>query len=148
MKTTAKTPSSQAFIQEPRIPVKPRRLEPSPEVDLLAHKVISAAIEVHRLLGPGYLESVYEQALTIELGLQGIPFERQVPVAVDYKEHKVGEGRLDLLVARLLPVELKAIDAFAPIHQAQLVSYPKMGTFSLACSLTSMCQSSSRVSNV
>ncbi len=99
--------------------------EPSPEVDGLAHEVIGAAIEVHRLLGPGYLESVYEEALCVQLRLRGIPFARQSPVAVDYKGETVGESRLDLVVGNCLIVELKAVDALAPIHSAQLISYLK-----------------------
>jgi GxxExxY protein len=102
------------------------RGEPSRELDELATKVIGAAIEVHRALGPGYLESVYEEALCIEIGIRSIPFERQVRIGVEYKGHVVGEGRLDVLVARVLPVELKAVEALAPIHQAQLLSYLRM----------------------
>jgi GxxExxY protein len=109
-----------------KTPRNPSRSEPSQEVDALAHKVIGAAIEVHRVLGPGYLESVYEEALAHEFSLNNIPYERQVKVKVAYKEHSVGEGRLDLLVANILPVELKAVDALAPIHQAQIISYLKM----------------------
>jgi GxxExxY protein len=95
-------------------------------VDDLARKVIGAAIEVHSALGPGYLESVYEEALAHEISLNNISYERQVKVKVTYKGHAVGEGRLDFLVAKLLPVELKAVDALAPIHQAQIISYLKM----------------------
>ena len=102
------------------------RIEPSKEVDELARKVIGAAIEVHRALGPGCTENVYEEALSIEISNQNIPFERQYRVAVEYKGKKVGEGRLDLLIAQILPVELKAVDSLAPIHQAQLISYLKM----------------------
>ena len=99
--------------------------EPDAETDRLAQKVIGAAIEVHRALGPGFLESVYEQAMGIELGLLGISFERQVPVAVAYKGHSIGESRLDLLVEGRPVVELKAVDQFAPIHTAQVMSYLK-----------------------
>ena len=102
------------------------RAEPSKEVDDLARKVIGAAIEVHRALGPGYTENIYEEALCIEIENQSIPFERQVRVAVDYKGRKVGEGRLDVLVAKILPVELKAVESLAPIHHALLISYLKM----------------------
>ena len=112
-----KTPSDVIFSN---------RSEPSKEVDDLARKVIGAAIEVHRTLGPGHIESVYEEALAYEIGLNHIPYERQVKVKVAYKGHSVGEGRLDLLVAKILPVELKAVEALAPIHQAQLLSYLKM----------------------
>jgi GxxExxY protein len=97
--------------------------EPQASVDQLAHAVIGAAIEVHRLLGPGYLESVYEEALGIELGERAIPFERQVPFAVTYKGRPVGLGRLDLLVADVLVVELKAVEALLPVHRAQVLSY-------------------------
>ncbi len=101
------------------------RIEPDKETDDLAKAVIGAAIEVHRILGPGYLERVYEQALTIELGLRGVPFAGQVPIGVEYKGQRVGEGRLDLLVGGKLIVELKAVDTFAPIHSAQVMSYLK-----------------------
>ena len=101
------------------------RVEPDLRTDDLARAVIGAAIEVHRLLGPGYLESVYEQALAIELELRNIPFERQKPIRVNYKGREVGEGRLDLLVGGSLIVELKAVDALAPIHTAQVMSYLK-----------------------
>ena len=99
--------------------------EPDRPLDRLAHAVISAAIEVHRALGPGYLESIYEEALCVELELRRIPFARQAPIAVVYKGHLVGEGRLDLLIDNRLIVELKAVDALAPIHTAQLISYLK-----------------------
>jgi GxxExxY protein len=99
--------------------------EPDAETDHLAQEVIGAAIEVHRALGPGFLESVYEQAMSIELGLSGIPCERQVAVAVSYKGHSIGESRLDLLVGGKLIVELKAVDQLAPIHAAQVMSYLK-----------------------
>ena len=77
------------------------------------------------MLGPGFLESVYEAALSIELGLRGIPFKRQVPVRVDYKGRNVGEARLDFLVGDALTVELKAVDALCPVHLAQVISYLK-----------------------
>jgi GxxExxY protein len=99
--------------------------EPSKELDLFAHEVIGAAIEVHRLIGPGYLESVYEEALSVELNLRNIPFTRQVIISVNYKDHAVGEGRLDFLVGGKLVVELKAVDTLAPIHTAQVLSYLK-----------------------
>ena len=71
----------------------PRSLrEPNAAVDNLAHRVIGAAIEVHRHLGPGFSECVYEESLAIELGLRAIPFVRQIPLPVIYKGHRVGEG--------------------------------------------------------
>ena len=98
-------------------------MEPSPELDQLAHRVIGAAIEVHRELGPGFLESVYEEALCVELRARDIPFVRQSSVPVTYKGQRVGESRLDLLVGGQLIVELKAVEAFSPIHMAQIISY-------------------------
>jgi GxxExxY protein len=102
-----------------------KREEPDAALDELAYEVIGAAIEVHRHLGPGYLENVYEEALALEFRLRGLPFERQKEVAVEYKEKPVGEGRLDFLVAERLVVELKAVEALAPIHRAQVISYLK-----------------------
>jgi GxxExxY protein len=102
----------------------PRR-EPDEEVDRLARAVIDAAVEVHRVLGPGFGENIYERALCIELDLRDIPFSRQAMTAVSYKGHCVGEGRLDLLVAGRLVVELKAVPALAPVHTAQLLAYLK-----------------------
>lgn len=97
---------------------------PIPERDEeLAHEVIGAAIEVHRVLGPGFLESVYEQALIYELSLRNVPVERQRPIAVRYKEIEIPGQRLDLLVDARVIVELKAVDDFAPIHLAKTMSY-------------------------
>jgi len=104
---------------------RPARVEPDSEVDSLAHEVIGAAIEVHRVLGPGFLESVYEEAMCVELGLRGIAFVRQAPVTVSYKGHEIAASRLDLTVGGRLVVELKAVDEFAPIHTAQVISYLK-----------------------
>lgn len=100
--------------------------EPDKELDRLAHGVIGAALEVHRELGPGLLESVYEEAVCIELRLRGIPFVRQLRKTVSYKGRTIGKGKLDLLVGGCLIVELKAVDALAPIHSAQLISYLRM----------------------
>jgi GxxExxY protein len=100
-------------------------MEPDEELDQLAHAVIGAAIEVHRHLGPGFLEAVYEEALCVELSSRHIPFVRQAPLAVRYKGHAVGESRLDVLVANALVVELKAVEAIVPVHVAQVMSYLK-----------------------
>jgi GxxExxY protein len=97
--------------------------EPSAETDRLAREVIGAAIEVHRALGPGFSESIYESALCLELTSRNIPYVRQPAVAVDYKGTVVGEGRLDLWVGRALVVELKAIESVAPWHSAQVLAY-------------------------
>ncbi|MEK7815963.1 MAG: GxxExxY protein [Pseudomonadota bacterium] len=100
-------------------------MEPSKELDELANSVIGAAIEVHRHLGPGYLESVYEEALGIELMERHIPYRLQHLISVTYKGKSVGEGKLDLLVADKLVVELKAVEALLPVHKAQVISYLK-----------------------
>ena len=107
-------------------------IEPDVELDRLAHEVIGAAIEVHRILGPGFLESVYHEAFCVELELRGIPFQKEVPVAVPYKGVQIGEGWLDLLVGGKLIVELKAVDELAPIHTAQVISYLKATGLQLA----------------
>ncbi len=96
------------------------------ELDRLANAVIGAAIEVHRALGPGLLESVYEEALCIELKMRGLPFVREAVVPVRYKGQTAGELRLDLLVGNILIVELKAVEELAQIHSAQLLSYMRL----------------------
>ena len=94
-----------------------------PSLNRLSGQVIGAAIEVHRELGPGYLEVVYEEALCFELSRQAIPFLRQYRFNTLYKGHPVGHGRIDLLVADTLLVELKAVDELAAIHRAQVIAY-------------------------
>lgn len=106
--------------------IQPFRKEPSKEADAFARLVIGAAIEVHRVLGPGYMESVYEKALRIEFDEQKIPYENQPIINVEYKEKPVGQGRLDFLVGKTLPVEIKSVSGLLPVHQAQLISYLKM----------------------
>jgi len=100
--------------------------EPSKRVDDLARQVIGAAIEVHRILGPGFLESVYEEALAIEFTLRDIPFERQKPIVLLYKDEPVGDSRLDFLVGQELVVERKANEVVQPIHPAKVINYLKM----------------------
>ena len=100
--------------------------EPIPvEDEEIVHQVIGAVIEVHRLLGPGFLESIYEKALLHELELRGFKAERQKPVLVPYKDIQIEGQRIDLMVGGRVIVELKTVDAIAPIHQAQLLSYLK-----------------------
>ncbi|MEA1947676.1 MAG: GxxExxY protein [Thermodesulfobacteriota bacterium] len=97
------------------------------EFDELSNKVIGCAIEVHRNLGPGLLESTYEQCLAHELKIEGMPFKLQYPLPVEYKGIKLDCGyRIDLLVANSLIVELKNIENVLPIHQAQLLTYMKL----------------------
>jgi GxxExxY protein len=96
------------------------------DLDKMAHAVIGAAIEVHRTLGPGFLEAMYEEALCIELEARGIPFTRQVAVTAMYRGKPIGSGKLDLLVGDRLIIELKAVDALAPVHMAQTLAYLRM----------------------
>ena len=93
-----------------------------------SEQIIGAAIEVHRALGPGLLESAYEECLCRELSLRQIPFERQRPLPIEYKGLKLDCGyRLDLLVAEVVVVEIKTVEALQPIHEAQLLTYLKLG---------------------
>jgi GxxExxY protein len=91
----------------------------------LTHEVIAAAIAVHRELGPGFLESVYEQALAVEFALCGVAFVRQHPVPLFYRDHQIGEHRLDFLVEHKIVVELKAVEALENVHFAIVRSYLK-----------------------
>jgi GxxExxY protein len=101
-------------------------------VEHAAKAVIGAAIEVHRNLGPGHLESVYEEALAIELELRGIRFRKEFPFSLTYKGRPVGQGRIDLLVEDCLIVELKAVELLGQIHLAQAISYLKATNHRLA----------------
>ena len=97
------------------------------DVDRITEQVIGAAIEVHRALGPGLLESAYEECLVRELALRQIPFERQKPIPLTYKDAVIDIGfRLDLIVSGQVVVELKAVDALQPIHEAQVLTYLKL----------------------
>ncbi len=94
----------------------------------LTYEIIGAAIEVHRVIGPGLLESAYEECLCRELDLRNIPYRRQYPLPVVYKGLRLDAGyRLDVLVADQVVLELKAVEALAPIHEAQLLTYLKLG---------------------
>jgi GxxExxY protein len=93
----------------------------------LTECVIGAAIEVHRALGPGLLESAYEECLCHELHLRGIAFQRQVPLPVQYKGVNLDCGyRLDLIVEDVLILEIKCLEHVLPVHEAQLLTYLKM----------------------
>ena len=97
------------------------------EFDQLSNRVIACALEVHRTLGPGLLESTYEQCLAHELSLSGIPFKLQCPLPVKYKNIKLDCGyRIDLFVDDELIVELKSVDKITGIHRAQLLTYMKL----------------------
>ena len=102
------------------------------ELNRITEQIIGAAIEVHKVLGPGLLESAYEECLCRELSLRDIPFERQKPLAVEYKGCKLDCGyRLDLLVAEAVVVEIKACQAIETIHEAQLLTYLKLGRWKI-----------------
>jgi GxxExxY protein len=95
--------------------------------DPITERIIGAAIEVHRALGPGLLESAYETCLCHELAAKGIPFRRQVPIPVRYKDVDLDCGyRADLVVEDAVVVEIKAVDRLTPLHQAQLLTYLKL----------------------
>lgn len=96
------------------------------KINEITHKIIGCAIEVHRNLGPGLLESAYEECLAFELTKRGINFKRQMPTPVIYKDIKLDCGyRIDILVENLIVVELKVVDEFCPVHTAQVLTYMK-----------------------
>ena len=98
------------------------------KINEVSNRIIGAAVEVHRTLGPGLFESTYEESLAREFSLRHIPFERQKPLTVEYKGTKLECGyRLDFLVWDLVVVELKAIESLLPIHTAQVLTYMKLG---------------------
>ena len=97
------------------------------ELNALTHRIIGFAIEIHRELGPGLLESAYEECLAYELGRNGLAFERQKGLPVRYKEVALDCGyRIDLLVEGVLIVEVKSVASLLPIHEAQLLTYLKI----------------------
>jgi GxxExxY protein len=100
------------------------RFEPiPPHVELAATRIIGAAIEVHRALGPGFLERIYQEALCIELQLLGIGFERERPVLVHYRDVPIPGQRIDLIVEACVVVELKAASRLDAAHYGQVISY-------------------------
>jgi GxxExxY protein len=112
---------------------KTRRERPGEEWDALATVVVDAAFRVHKELGPGLLESVYEVCLAHELGKRGLPVERQVMLPVVYDGVKIEAGlRIDLLVGGKLIVELKAVENLLPVHKAQVLTYLKLSRHRLA----------------
>jgi GxxExxY protein len=101
------------------------RHEPDSQMNRLTESVIGAAIEVHRELGPGFLESMYEEALCLELTERKIAFQRQPPFRVTYKGTPIGQGFIDILIENRLIIELKAVEELVPVHKAQIISYLK-----------------------
>lgn len=97
----------------------------------LTGRIIGLAIEVHSILGPGLLEKMYEDALCVEMQRASVPFQRQVPVRMDYKGVLIGDLRMDIVVADLVVVELKAVDRVLDVHGAQLLSYLRSASLPL-----------------
>ena len=103
------------------------RDETEQRINNITEKIIGAAIEVHKGLGPGLLESAYEECLCYELSQNGLAFERQVPLPVVYKSVKLDCGyKMDLVVENEVIVEIKAVERLIPVHDAQLLSYLKL----------------------
>src|SRR5215475_5434914 len=96
----------------------------------ISESIIAAAIAVHRELGPGFLESLYEQALAVEFAIRGIAFVRQKAIPLFYRDHQIGEHRLDFLVEEKIVIELKAVEALEKIHFAIVRSYLKAASLS------------------
>ena len=94
-----------------------------PDVELIATSVIGAAIEVHRHLGPGFIERIYHEALGEEQQIREIPYERECAVVVNYKGVAITGQRIDLIVSRRVIVELKAASRLDPVHEAKVISY-------------------------
>ncbi|QQS30048.1 MAG: GxxExxY protein [Sphingobacteriales bacterium] len=102
------------------------------EPNQITEKIIGCAIEVHKILGPGLLESVYEECLSYELITSGLTILRQVAVPIVYKELRLEQGyRIDILVENSVVVELKSIDAFNPVHEAQILTYMRLANKSI-----------------
>jgi GxxExxY protein len=102
-------------------------------LNAITEKIIGAAIQVHRVLGPGLLESAYEACLAFELAKRGLKVEQQKPLPLIYERVKLDCGyRIDLLVEGSVVVEIKSVDALAPIHEAQVMSYLKLSGCKLA----------------
>jgi GxxExxY protein len=93
------------------------------ELNEVTEKVIGCAIEVHRELGPGLLEQVYEEALCVELQLQRLNYQRQLPIPLVYKGNPIGEYRIDLLVEKAIIVEIKSVERYDPVFEAQVLTY-------------------------
>lgn len=107
-------------------------LELSEELNALSYKVIGLAIEVHRQLGPGLLESAYQACLIYELQKAGLKVEKEIPLPIKYKEISLDQGyRIDLLIEDKLVIELKTVEDFTSVHFAQILTYLKLGKYPL-----------------
>lgn len=102
------------------------------EFDSLSRQIIGCAIQVHKILGPGILESAYEECLAYELTTEGLMVQRQKPVPLVYKDIKLECGyRLDILVNQKIVVELKSVESLAPVHEAQILTYMRFAHINL-----------------
>ncbi|WP_269226249.1 GxxExxY protein [Flavobacterium eburneipallidum] len=107
-------------------------LEISEELNALSYKIIGLAIEVHRQLGPGLLESAYQQCLFYEIKKAGLKVEKEITLPIIYKEIQLDQGyRIDLLIEDKLVIELKTVENFTSVHFAQLLTYLKLGNYPL-----------------
>jgi GxxExxY protein len=111
-----------------------------PETEVVASHIIGAGIEVHRMLGPGFLEAIYQQALCLELDARGIRFERERAISVHYRGHAIPGQRVDLIVADAVLVELKATTRTDPMLEAKVISYLRTTGLRLGIVLNFNCQ--------
>ena len=96
------------------------------ELNKITERIIGCGIEVHRHLGPGLLESAYEAALCVELGLQGLQYQRQVPIPLTYKGEQIGDYRIELVVEDTGGGEIKSVERHDPLFEAQVLTYLKI----------------------
>ena len=102
------------------------------ETNSLTHLIIGKAIEIHRALGPGLLESAYQECLLFELKEAGLKVEKQKPIPLIYKKVKLDQGyRIDLLVNQKVVIEIKCVEKLAPVHTAKVLTYMKLGGYKL-----------------
>lgn len=102
------------------------------EENKITEKIIGAAIEVHKALGPGLLESAYQECLSFELKVLGFKVEKEISLPIVYKEIKLNHGyRIDLLVENTIVLELKTVEKFTDVHSAQILTYMKLGDYPL-----------------
>jgi len=108
------------------------------DLNKITNKIIGCAIEVHKTLGPGLLESIYEAALCIEFENIGLKYDQQKVLPVNYKNHKIGDFKVDILVEDAVVVELKSVERHDPIFEAQILSYMKLGSYKLGLLINSI----------
>lgn len=101
------------------------------DINKLSETIIKCAIEIHRNLGPGLLENVYQKAFCIELNMAGLNFENEKAIEIKYKDQMIGQFRLDILVENKIVVELKSVERNDPLFEAQILSYMKLGGYKL-----------------